>query len=76
MPLDDGPQKLTFDICLDDLVHHRSKQVRTLKAIKTAIADLGFSKLLENIETIPGIGFKIAMTCKWRHIIPIIPFGQ
>ena len=76
IPLDDGPQKLTFDICLDDLVHHRSKQVRTLKAIKTAIADLGFSKLLENIETILGIGFKTAMTYKWRYIIPIIPFGQ
>ena len=34
IPLDDGLQKLTFDICLDDLVHHRSKKVRTLKGLK------------------------------------------
>jgi transposase len=62
MPLDGGTQKIAFDIYLDDFVHHRDKQLRILKEIQSAIDNLGYGELLINIRTIPGIGFRSAMT--------------
>ena len=53
--------KQSMDLQLDDLIHQRMRKVKTLRHIKQYLKNEQ-PYLLKRIQSIPGIGFKSAMT--------------
>jgi transposase len=61
LPLDDGPSKSCLNIYLDELEQHRQRLANVLKELKSCIRQRNTGWIIDNIRSVPGIGFKTAM---------------
>lgn len=62
IPIDNGPAKDYLLLLIEELQQHRSRLLITLKKIKHYISLYNFNTIINNLLTIPGIGFKSAIT--------------
>jgi len=60
--LDNGPADDYLSLLLEELQQHRSRLLITLKKLRQYISLYNFDTTIHNLLTIPGIGFKSAIT--------------
>ena len=61
LPLDNGPAKAYLRLCLEELEQHRQRLVHILKELRYWINQRDEEKIIQNLRSVPGIGFKTAM---------------
>jgi len=61
LPLDKGPSRSCLNICLDELEEHRQRLVYVLKDLRAWVRQQGIERTINNLKSVPGIGFKTAM---------------
>ena len=61
LPLDNGPAKAYLRLSLEELEEHRQRLVRILKELRYWVQERGEVRVIQNLRSIPGIGFKTAM---------------
>jgi len=59
--LDEGPSKSCLNIYLDELEQHRQRLAYVLKDLRLWIRQKGITPVIDNLMSVPGIGFKTAM---------------
>jgi transposase len=73
LPLDNGPAKGYLRLCLEELEEHRQRLVDILKELRHWIHERGEERIIRNLKSVPGIGFKTAMVV-YTEIIDIHRF--
>jgi len=61
LDMDNGPAKAYLRLCLEELDQHRQRLVRILKELRYWIKQRGDERMIQNLRSVPGIGFKTAM---------------
>lgn len=61
LPLDNGPSRAYLRLSLEELAEHRQRLVRILKELRYWVNEQGKDRIIRNVRSIPGIGFKTAM---------------
>lgn len=61
LPLDNGPARAHLRLCLEELEGHRQRQARSLKELRYWVNERGEERVIRNLLSIPGIGFKTAI---------------
>lgn len=61
LTLDEGPSKSCLNIYLDELDQHRQRLAYILKDLRIWIHQRGIVPTIDNLKSVPGIGFKTAM---------------
>jgi len=62
LPLDNGPARDYLILCLDELQYHRQRMVTIIGKVRHYVRQGRGSSIFQNLLTIPGIGFKTAIT--------------
>jgi transposase len=73
LPLDNGPAKDYLLLCMDELQYYRQRTVTILSKIRHYVHRHHSASVFHNLLTIPGIGFKSAITL-YSEIIDINRF--
>jgi len=73
LPLDNGPAKDYLLLCLDELQYYRQRMVTILSKVRCYVRQHRSSIVFGHLLTIPGIGFKSAITL-YTEIIDINRF--
>ncbi len=61
LPLDNGPARAYLRLCLEELEQHRQRLAHILKELRHWVHERGEEGIIQNLISIPGIGFKTAM---------------
>ncbi len=62
LDLDNGPGKECLLLLLEELHQHRKRLAITLQKLRHYVREYDFGTTLRNLMTIPGVGFKTAIT--------------
>ena len=61
LPMDEGPSKSCLNIYPDELEEHRQRLKYVLKDLLLWVRKQGVEGTIDNLRSVPGIGFKTAM---------------
>jgi len=62
IPLDNGPAKDYLDLCLDELVEHRARKLKTIRKLRSYVRSSRDYDTIRHTMSIHGIGFITAIT--------------
>ena len=75
LPLDEGPSRSCLNILLNELDQHRQRLADVLKELRSWIRHGEIGRIVDNIRSVPGIGFKTGMIL-YTEIVDIRRFKR